>query len=68
MKYIPRPVIVGFTNGIAVLIASTQIKDFLGLKIEKVPGEFIGRIEALATHVNYDLLVRRHAGGGGDCC
>ena len=52
VKYIPRPVIVGFTNGIAVLIASTQIKDFLGLTIDKVPGEFLGRIEALASHVN----------------
>ena len=52
VKYIPRPVIVGFTNGIAVLIASTQIKDFFGLTIDKVPGEFLGRIEALASHVN----------------
>ncbi len=50
IKYIPRPVIVGFTNGIAVLIASTQIKDFFGLQIDKVPGEFVGRLEALATH------------------
>ena len=47
VKYIPRPVVIGFTNGIAVLIASTQIKDFFGLKIEQVPGEFIGRIEAI---------------------
>ncbi|HEY0868521.1 MAG TPA: SulP family inorganic anion transporter [Fimbriimonas sp.] len=47
VKYLPRPVVVGFTNGIAVLIASTQIKDFLGLKVEKVPGEFLGRMEAL---------------------
>lgn len=52
VKYIPRPVIVGFTNGIAVLIASTQIKDFLGLTIDKVPGEFVGRMEALATHLD----------------
>src|SRR5438874_2101037 len=37
IRYIPRPVTIGFTNGIAVLIASTQIKDFLGLKIAKVP-------------------------------
>jgi SulP family sulfate permease len=43
-------VIVGFTNGIAVLIASTQIKDFFGLQIDKVPGEFVGRLEVLATH------------------
>jgi SulP family sulfate permease len=52
VKYIPRPVIVGFTNGIAVLIASTQIKDFFGLTIDKVPGEFIGRIDTLASHFN----------------
>ena len=32
VKYLPRPVVIGFTNGIAVLIASTQIKDFLGLQ------------------------------------
>jgi sulfate permease, SulP family len=50
VKYIPRPVIVGFTNGIAVLIASTQIKDFFGLTIDKVPGEFVGRMETIATH------------------
>src|ERR1700724_285347 len=35
VKFIPRPVVVGFTNGIAVLIASTQVKDFFGLQIEK---------------------------------
>ena len=40
VKFIPRPVVVGFTNGIAVIIASTQIKDFFGLHIEKVPGGF----------------------------
>jgi len=44
VKFIPRPVVVGFTNGIAVIIASTQIKDFFGLKIDKVPGEFGSRI------------------------
>ena len=48
VKFIPRPVVVGFTNGIAVIIASTQIKDFFGLKIEKVPGEFLGRILTIA--------------------
>ena len=50
VTFIPRPVVVGFTNGIAVLIASTQIKDFFGLQIDKVPGEFVGRIEAVASH------------------
>ncbi len=48
VKFIPRPVVIGFTNGIAVLIASTQIKDFFGLHLEKVPGVFWLRIEALA--------------------
>src|SRR6266550_421373 len=50
VKFIPRPVVVGFTNGIAVLIASTQIKDFFGLKVDKVPGEFQARIEILARN------------------
>ena len=47
VKFIPRPVVVGFTNGIAVIIASTQIKDFFGLQIDKVPGEFLARVETL---------------------
>src|ERR1700730_7036805 len=50
VKYIPRPVVVGFTNGIAVIIASTQIKDFFGLKVDKVPGEFLARMETLARN------------------
>jgi len=50
VKFIPRPVVVGFTNGIAVLIASTQIKDFFGLKVDKVPGEFLARLEILARN------------------
>src|SRR5438045_9084073 len=48
VKFIPRPVVIGFTNGIAVLIASTQVKDFFGLHLEKVPGVFWLRLEALA--------------------
>jgi SulP family sulfate permease len=48
VRFIPRPVVIGFTNGIAVLIASTQIKDFFGLHLEKVPGVFWLRVEALA--------------------
>ena len=50
VKYIPRPVVVGFTNGIAVVIASTQLKDFFGLKIEHVPGSFLGRLQAVAAN------------------
>lgn len=41
IKFIPHPVITGFTAGIAVIIASSQVKDFLGLKIESVPSDFI---------------------------
>jgi SulP family sulfate permease len=51
VKFIPRPVVVGFTNGIAVLIASTQIKDFLGLAVDRLPGDFAGRMAALARSV-----------------
>ncbi len=47
VRFIPRPVTIGFTNGIAVLIASTQIKDFLGLTIGHVPGEFAERMAVL---------------------
>lgn len=50
VKFIPRPVTIGFTNGIAVLIASTQIRDFLGLKPGEIPSEFAGRMEALLSH------------------
>ena len=48
VKYFPRPVVVGFTNGIAILIASTQIRDFFGLKMDHVPGDFFHRMKAFA--------------------
>ena len=47
VRFLPRPVVVGFTNGIAVLIASTQLRDFLGLRIDHVPGDFLGRMAAV---------------------
>jgi SulP family sulfate permease len=52
VKFIPRPVVIGFTNGIAVLIASTQIKDFLGLQIDAVPSEFVPRMKVLFAHLD----------------
>ncbi|HEX5472266.1 MAG TPA: SulP family inorganic anion transporter [Lacipirellulaceae bacterium] len=52
VRFIPRSVTIGFTNGIAVLIASTQIKDFFGLKVSPVPSDFVARIEALARGAN----------------
>jgi SulP family sulfate permease len=51
IKFIPYPVTVGFTSGIAVLIFSTQIKDFLGLQVDKVPSEFFEKMKVLAEHV-----------------
>src|SRR5205809_7646752 len=47
IKYIPYPVTTGFTSGIAVLIFSTQIKDFFGLKIDKMPSEFVEKMKVL---------------------
>jgi len=52
VKFIPRPVTIGFTNGIAILIASTQIKDFLGLQIGAMPSEFLARMSLLASKVS----------------
>jgi SulP family sulfate permease len=48
VKFIPRPVVIGFTNGIALLIASTQIKDFLGMRIAEPPTDFFARLQTLA--------------------
>lgn len=47
VKFIPRPVTIGFTNGIALLIASTQIKDFFGLRTGNVPSAFVPRMAVL---------------------
>jgi sulfate permease, SulP family len=52
VRFIPRPVVVGFTNGIAVLIASTQIRDFLGLRMAENPGEFAARLAAIGRHLD----------------
>ena len=52
VKFIPRPITIGFTNGIAILIASTQIKDFLGLQIGTVPSEFVARMSMLAKNIS----------------
>ncbi|MCY7338598.1 MAG: STAS domain-containing protein [Sphingomonas bacterium] len=46
IRYIPHPVITGFTAGIAVIIASSQIRDFLGLRLDSVPAEFIEKWRA----------------------
>ena len=51
MKYMPQPVITGFTAGIAVSIFSSQVKDVLGLRMENVPAEFFARWSAYARHI-----------------
>ncbi|MGC1420935.1 MAG: SulP family inorganic anion transporter [Terracidiphilus sp.] len=51
VRFIPRPVVIGFTNGIAILIASTQIKDFFGLRVGAVPSEFMPRMRLLIGHM-----------------
>lgn len=51
VKFIPRPVTIGFTNGIALLIASTQIKDYFGLKTPPVPSDFVGRMKMLIVSI-----------------
>lgn len=62
VKFIPRPIVIGFTNEIAVLIASTQVKDFFGLRLQKVPGEFWLRIKSIGSYLS-DVVASRHAAG-----
>src|SRR3954447_20069752 len=50
VKFIPRSVVIGFTNGIGILIASTQVRDFFGLRLAAVPGDFLGRANVLVAH------------------
>jgi SulP family sulfate permease len=50
IKFIPFPVVTGFTSGIAVIIFSGQVKDLLGLKMGTVPADFVGKWEAYAAH------------------
>lgn len=50
IKYIPYPVTMGFTSGIAVLIFSTQIKDFFGLQVAQVPADFLPKMKVLGEH------------------
>ncbi len=52
IRFIPITVVIGFTNGIAVVIFMAQIKDFFGLQIENLPAEFFARIQILAAHAH----------------
>ncbi|MGB4060868.1 MAG: SulP family inorganic anion transporter [Burkholderiaceae bacterium] len=48
VRYVPVSVVIGFTNGIAVLIALSQVRDWLGLSVDKMPGDFFSQIKVLA--------------------
>ena len=61
IKFIPAPVVTGFTSGIAVIIFSGELRDFFGLTMPGVPAEFIAKIQAYAAHAR-----QRDAVGGGD--
>lgn len=52
VRYIPVSIVIGFTNGIAVLIALSQVKDLLGLEIAKMPADFFLQIRTLVQHIN----------------
>nr|WP_217807795.1 SulP family inorganic anion transporter [Oceanibacterium hippocampi] len=63
IKYIPEPVVTGFTAGIAVIIFSSQIKDLFGLTVGQVPGDFIDKIEVLwAARASADMAAMAVAG------
>ena len=51
VRYVPVSIVVGFTNGIAVLIVLSQIKDLLGLKIAKMPADFFSQLRAIAENI-----------------
>src|SRR5207253_218621 len=51
IKFIPYPVTIGFTSGIALIIFSSQVKDFLGLRMGAVPADFVGKWQAIGAHL-----------------
>ena len=51
IKFIPQPVVIGFTSGIAVIIFSSEVKDFLGLRMGALPAEFIPKWEQIFEHL-----------------
>ena len=52
VRYVPVAIVIGFTNGIAVLIALSQMRDLLGLSIAKMPGDFFAQLQVLSAHVH----------------
>ena len=59
IRFVPISIVIGFTNGIAVVIMLSQVKDFLGLQIEKMPANFFSQLDTLAHYrdgLNYPAL------------
>ena len=52
LKYFPHPLIIGFTSGISLVIFSTQIKNALGLDIDKLPSDFLSKINTYIKHLD----------------
>jgi SulP family sulfate permease len=65
IRFIPKTVVIGFTNGIAVVIFLAQIKDFLGLRIDHLPGEFFGKMKAAHHPPGHRRPPHRGPGLGG---
>lgn len=51
LKFVPYPVVIGFTSGIALIIFSSQVNDLLGLQLEKVPADFVEKWIAYVRHI-----------------
>jgi SulP family sulfate permease len=64
VRFIPQPVVTGFTAGIAVIIASSQVKDFLGLSMANVPADFIPKWEAYFAALGSIQITALAVGGG----
>ena len=65
VRFVPVSIVIGFTNGIAVLIALSQVKDWLGLSIDRMPGDFFSQVGAIARHIG---TFNPHAFGLGLAC
>jgi sulfate permease, SulP family len=52
IRFVPYPVVVGFTSGIALIIAASQIRDALGLQMESVPADFVHKLGAYSEHLD----------------
>lgn len=65
VRFVPVSIVIGFTNGIAVLIALSQVKDWLGLDVAKMPGNFFSQVQVLGQHIG---SVNLHALGLGVLC